>query len=856
VHHELTVWSRGIIMDKEARDVSTCIATAARKLGYYAENVSDYVDDPDRTNCLVRRYARFADQPILDRFVYENPHPDWVVLIEETIIKAVNFFRGTLDGQGVLVINSARDPAYLLKFLPEHMLAKLGKLVVVDATGLAEQRGSSPWMFVRDLSELAFDRMSTEGAVERLAIGMGIAAPVIGALVAATGELDLDTVAEVVADRDAMLRGARQHTVIQYAAVLRGGPMSVRGTHVPEHLRLPIAGVTPPPTEKEGQRLFPTGNFRFFRPVYKDKTPPCNHACPTGEQIQKYLDYVKHDRYLDGYLTICEDNPVPAITGRVCYHPCETACNRAAHDEPIGIRGVERFLGDFGLNLPDNPVKKSLPPLNGKTVAIVGAGPGGLGCAYHLRRRGYASVIFDALDKPGGMLRAGIPAWHLPETILDAEIAKLLDLGGIEIRCGVRIGAPDGELTLEDLTQRYDAVFLALGQDVGRRHSAEGAQARGVIGALEFLRETGLGRPVTIGRNVLVIGGGNTASDAARSAIRLGGGEATIVSLEAENELLIVAEDLEQARDEGVRFRPNTTLIRVITEDGQVTGAVLGQARLSRDVNGTVTPQLSEGTEVEVPCDTILVAIGQVQVLDWLPAEAAERGLIRTDEYGRIPHDSGRIFAGGDVTRGPAMVVDALGDGKRAARDIDRVLRAEPLAPEDPVEVMPYEKLNTAYFRHAPRTEAPLAPAESRRRSQVTEVTLAYSREQALAEADRCMSCGVCNGCDNCYIVCPDISVMRDARENGHYSIRTHYCKGCLVCVQECPTGCLEKVPEMDFDEPDAVVRMETAFAPYDGAHAEQAPFTRQLIEDAIAEYDASKSKSNSIHPNGQGVTP
>ena len=632
--------------------------------------------------------------------------------------------------------------------------------------------------------------------------------------------------------------------------------MSVRGTHVPEHLRLPIAGVTPPPTEKEGQRLFPTGNFRFFRPVYKDKTPPCNHACPTGEQIQKYLDYVKHDRYLDGYLTICEDNPMPAVTGRVCYHPCETACNRAAHDEPIGIRGVERFLGDFGLNLPDNPVKKSLPPLNGKTVAIVGAGPGGLGCAYHLRRQGYASAIFDALDQPGGMLRAGIPAWHLPEAVLDAEIAKLLDLGGIEIRCGIRIGAPDGGLTLEDLTQGYNAVFLALGQDVGRRLTAEGAQARGVIGALEFLRETGLGRPVTIGRNVLVIGGGNTASDAARSAIRLGGGEATIVSLEAEDELLIVAEDRGQARDEGVRFRPNTALVRVIAEDGQVTGAVLGQARLNRNADGTVTPQLTEGTEVAVPCDTILVAIGQVQVLDWLPAGATERGLIRADEYGRIPHHSGRIFAGGDVMRGPAMVVDALGDGKRAARDIDRVLRAEPLAAEDAVEVMPYEKLNTAYFRHAPRTEASLAPAEGRRRSQVTEVTLAYSREQALAEADRCMSCGVCNGCDNCYIVCPDISVMRDTRENGHYSIRTHYCKGCLVCVQECPTGCLEKVPEMDFDEPDAVVRMETAFAPYDGAHAEQAPFTRQLIEDAIAEYDAQRSKSNSIHPNGQGITP
>jgi oxalate oxidoreductase subunit delta len=214
VHHELTVWSRGIIMDKEARDVSTCIATAARALGYYAENVSDYVDDPDRTNCLVRRYARFADTPILDRFVYENPNPDWVVLVEETIIKAVNFFRGTPDHAGVLVINSARDPRYLLKFLPDSMKSKLAKFVVVDAVGLAEQRGTSPWMFVRDLSELAFDRMSTEGAVERLSIGLGIAAPLLGALTAATGELPLDDVAAAVADKDAFYRGAENHQVI------------------------------------------------------------------------------------------------------------------------------------------------------------------------------------------------------------------------------------------------------------------------------------------------------------------------------------------------------------------------------------------------------------------------------------------------------------------------------------------------------------------------------------------------------------------------------------------------------------------------------------------------------------------
>ena len=624
--------------------------------------------------------------------------------------------------------------------------------------------------------------------------------------------------------------------------------MSVRGTRIPPHLQLPIAGVTPPPTEKDGQRLFPTGNFRFYRPVYRDKTPPCNNACPTGEQIQKYLDHVKHERYLDGYLTIMEDNPMPSVTGRVCYHPCETACNRAAHDEPIGIRGVERFLGDYGLALPGNPIKDTLPPLNGTTVAIVGSGPAGLACAYHLRRRGYASVIFEALEKPGGMLPAGIPHWHLPEEILDAEIAKLESLGGIEIRCGVRAGE---DVTWEEL-RRYPAAFLALGQDVGKRLPVAGIESRGVVGALEFLREAGLGRPVKAGRQVLVVGGGNTASDAARSAIRLGGGDATIVSLESEEELLIVPEDLHQARDEGVRFSPNTSLVRVIAEDGHVTGAVLCGARLAKDASGNVKPEITHGTEREVACDTIIIAIGQVQRLDWLPGHLSDRGVITADQYGRV---AGNVFAGGDVIRGPSMVVDALGDGKRAARDIDRVLTAQALGPEPEVEVMPYEGLNAAYFRHAPRIEAPLAPAGERRRSQKVEVTLAYSREQAVAESDRCMSCGVCNGCDNCYIVCPDVSVLRDARQNGHYSIRTTYCKGCLVCVQECPTGCLEKVPELDFDDPADVVRMETAFAPYEGAHAEQSAFTKQLIEETIAEYDA--ARAGPAHPHeDSGVRP
>ncbi|HEV3473269.1 MAG TPA: NAD(P)-binding protein [Actinomycetota bacterium] len=611
--------------------------------------------------------------------------------------------------------------------------------------------------------------------------------------------------------------------------------MSVKGTKIPPNLRLPLAGVTPAPTEQAGQELFPTGNFRFYRPVYRDKVPPCNHACPTGEKIQRYLDYVKHERFFDGYMTIIDDNPMPSVTGRVCYHPCEGACNRKDHDEPIGIRNVERFLGDFGLELADNPIKDTVPPVNGQRVAVVGSGPGGLACAYHARRLGYRVTVFEALSKAGGMMRGGIPHWHLPEDVLNKEVAKIEDLGDIEIKYETRVGK---DVSWDDL-KGFDAAFISVGQDVGRKLPVEGSDLRGVVGGLEFLREAGFNRPVKVGKKVLVIGGGNTASDTARSALRLGAEEVTIVSLEGPDELLIVSEDLEQAKDEGVQFKTNTACARILGHDGVVTGAVLSKAHLEKDEGGNVVPRMEEGTEYEVDCDTVMIAIGQVQHLDWVPGQFRdERGLIKTDPYGRI---DGNIFGGGDIIRGPAMVVDALGDGKRAANSIHKVLSGLELVPEAPVEVMPYERLNTAYFNRAPRIQAPMAPPEQRITDQKMEVTLAYDQDEAVNESDRCMSCGVCNGCDNCYIVCPDVSVVRDQRVNGHYSIRTKYCKGCLVCVQECPTGCLEKVPELDFDEEGDVTRMETAFSVFDGSHATQSVPIAKMHEEAIAEYDASR---------------
>jgi NADPH-dependent glutamate synthase beta subunit-like oxidoreductase len=596
--------------------------------------------------------------------------------------------------------------------------------------------------------------------------------------------------------------------------------MSTQGTHIPDWLKVPFAGITPAPSQEKGQDLFPTGNWRAIRPVYRDKLPPCNNACGTNEKIQGYLDLVKRGKYLDAYALIKEDMPFPSVTGRVCYHPCEQACNRGQYDEAISIRAVERFLGDLGQALAKDVVKAGPP--NGKKVAVIGSGPAGHSAAYQLARLGYKVTILEKSPKAGGLNRGGIPDWVLPQAVLDREIQRLVELG-IEIKTNVEVGK---DVTLDDLKKNYDATVFAVGLTESNSARAEGEDKPGVIFGLPFLRDIGMGTSkVKLGPRVAVIGGGNTAIDCAREALRQGAVEVTMITVEGNRqEMPASPEDLHDMLEEGVELIHGRAMTAVLG-NGKVEALQLYPARFTGKINASPIAIDNEGPGEKFAVDNVIIAVGQKAKLDWMPAEyKTERGTIKIDEFGRIANTN--FFAAGDVVQlgsgQPLMVVNAVGDGKRVAFNLDKVLRNVPLEPRTvPIDVIvDLNRMNMTYFPHFPRVkQAMLAPVA--RKSTQQEVILAYTEEQASDEASRCFSCGTCNACDNCYLVCPEPCIVRSVRSNGLYKILVDYCKGCRVCIEECPTGCLEGVPELDFDT--GVIRMDTAFAISQGLHGRQA---------------------------------
>lgn len=596
--------------------------------------------------------------------------------------------------------------------------------------------------------------------------------------------------------------------------------MSTKGTRIPDWLTVPFAGITPAPTQEKGQDLFPTGNWRAIRPVYRDKLPPCNNACGTNEKIQGYLDLVKRGKYLDAYALIKEDMPFPSVTGRVCYHPCEQACNRGQYDEAISIRAVERFLGDLGQALPKDVVKPGKP--NGKKVAVVGSGPAGHSAAYQLARLGYKVTILEKSPKAGGLNRGGIPDWVLPQHVLDREIERLVELG-IEIKTNCEVGK---DVSWDHLKKNYDACVLAVGLTEPNSIRAEGENKQGVIYGLPFLRDIGMGTSkVKLGPRVVVIGGGNTAIDCAREALRQGAVEVTMITVEGNpQEMPCVPEDLHDMLEEGVELIHGRACT-VVHGNGKVEALQLQPAKFSGAINASPIVVNKDVPGERFAVDNVIIAVGQHAALAWLPAEFKnERGTVKVDRFGRLGDSN--FFAAGDIVQlgsgQPLMVVNAVGDGKRVAFNLDKALRGEALEPRKIAidVIMDLNRMNMTYFPHFPRVTQGMLNPTTRKKTQ-DEVIQSFTEEQAVEEASRCFSCGTCNACDNCYLVCPEPCIVRSARSNGLYKILVDYCKGCRVCIEECPTGCLEGVPELDFDT--GVVRMDTAFAISPGLHGRQA---------------------------------
>ena len=521
-----------------------------------------------------------------------------------------------------------------------------------------------------------------------------------------------------------------------------------------------------------------TGSWRTTRPVYVDRLPPCNATCPAGENIQGWLFHAESGDYEQAWRALTVNNPLPAIMGRVCYHPCEGACNRQNIDAAVGINSVERFLGDEAIKRGwqfDAPA-----PSTGKRVLVVGAGPAGLSAAYHLRRLGHQVAIFEAAEQPGGMMRYGIPKYRLPRDVLDAEIRRLVDYG-IELRLGAKVS----DLRQVMAEQGFDACFLGVGAHLAKRAYIPAGDANKVLDAVSVLHDMEEETAPMLGRRVVVYGGGNTAMDVARTAKRLGAEEAIIVYRRTREKMPAHDFEVEEALQEGISIKWLST----IKEAGEADIMV---EKMALDENGLPQPT---GEFERIEADSVVLALGQdadLSLLENVPGLVVDRGLVQVDAVMMTGHPG--IFAGGDMAGSERTVTVAIGHGKKAARAIDAWLRGERYSPPPRHELATFERMNPWYYSDAPKTVRPVLDI-IRRQSTFEEVLGGLDEHNALFEARRCMSCGNCFECDNCYGVCPDNAVIK-LGPGKRFAFNYDYCKGCGMCAAECPCGAIKVVPE------------------------------------------------------------
>lgn len=527
-----------------------------------------------------------------------------------------------------------------------------------------------------------------------------------------------------------------------------------------------------------------TGPIRVRRPVYVDLLPPCNEACPAGENVQAWLDLAQAGKYRRAWEMLVRDNPMPAVHGRVCYHPCEAACNRRALDMPVSIHAVERFLGDLATQERWPFTVEAAP--SGKRVLVIGAGPSGLSAAYHLARRGHAVEIREAEPLAGGMMRFGIPAYRLPRAEFMAEIERI-EAMGVKIVTSHKVQ----DVLAEKTAGGFDAVFVAIGAGLGKHADIPARDAARVLDAVSLLHDVTAGEAPRLGRRIVVYGGGNTAMDAARTARRLGAEEALIVYRRDRAHMPARAFEADEAIEEGVRIRWLTTIKEIFGPD-------LTVERMELDADGRPHPT---GQLEKLEADAIVLALGQETdsaFLRQVPGvEFAEDGVVKVGPDMMTGHPG--IFAGGDMVPGERSVTVSVGHGKRAARHIDawlRGMRFERLLKHPPVS---FDMLHLPVYSDAdPSHQKTLAVAERMR--DFAEVAAGLTETEARYEAQRCLSCGNCFECDNCYAACPQDAIVKLGL-GRRYRYDYAKCTGCAVCFEECPCHALEMVPEPGGDD-------------------------------------------------------
>ena len=531
-----------------------------------------------------------------------------------------------------------------------------------------------------------------------------------------------------------------------------------------------------------------------LRPKNVEKEPPCRHVCPSGNRIREFLTTIAQAERLgksadqafeEAWEIYTDTSPFPSVCGRVCPHPCQSECNRKEHDGPVNINQIERGIGDFGLQ-KNLKLKTLSDEKREEKIAVVGGGPGGFSCAYQLARRGYGVTVFEAADKPGGMLRWGIPRYRLPADIIDGEIQKILDLG-VELKCDTRIGT---DISLDDLSNQYGAVFVSIGAEKGLKLRVEGEEAENVLSGVEFLNRIHHGETVDVGNDVIVVGGGDTAIDAARICKRLGA-NVTILYRRTIKEMPAIDEEIEETQEEGIKLEYLAAPVGFNTEGSRITSIKCIRMELGEpDDSGRRRPVPIEGSEFEIPASTVIPAISQAPDFTGLESLIEGRDWIKVDEDGKSTKVEG-VYAGGDAVN-LALVTTAIGQGRRAAEAIDRKLRGEEKVAPGEMPVVKTDRLRLDHYEKSdPAPAAKLSP-EERLKGLETEVAVPLSQEQVIVETQRCMSCGYCFDCEKCWLFCQDQAINKPMEKGVIYSFKMENCTGCKKCAEECPCGFID----------------------------------------------------------------